>query len=151
MAGRFWSAASRLAGPQGLHQCFPVHRAPAPGDQDLEQVAGLLGLPGGQRHLLATAVEEARQAVADFITSRPDVQHILLPGFDDVKSVGAIRALEAAGKKIGEDVYVVSVDGGLAGVEGVKAGQIQATSHPCPHRWSVSLRMTLLPLASGGL
>ncbi|CAN5775553.1 hypothetical protein BH23CHL8_BH23CHL8_10090 [soil metagenome] len=43
-------------------------------------------------------LEEARQAVADFITSRPDVQYILLPGFDDVKSVGAIRALEAAGK-----------------------------------------------------
>jgi ABC-type sugar transport system substrate-binding protein len=43
-------------------------------------------------------LEEARQAVADFITSRPDVQYILLPGFADVHSVGAIRALEAAGK-----------------------------------------------------
>jgi ABC-type sugar transport system substrate-binding protein len=36
--------------------------------------------------------------VADFITSRPDVTYILLPGFADVHSVGAIRALEAAGK-----------------------------------------------------
>lgn len=43
-------------------------------------------------------LEEARQATADFITSRPDAKYILLPGFDDVKSVGAIRALEAAGK-----------------------------------------------------
>ena len=34
-------------------------------------------------------LEEARQAVADFITSRPDVTYILLPGFADVHSVGA--------------------------------------------------------------
>jgi hypothetical protein len=29
--------------------------------------------------------------------------------------------------------------------------QIQPTSHPWPQRWSVSVRITLLPSAAGGL
>jgi len=45
---------------------------------------------------------------------------------------GAAEALKAAGKTIGEDVIIVSVDGGLAGVEAVKAGEIQATSQQYP-------------------
>jgi fructose transport system substrate-binding protein len=45
---------------------------------------------------------------------------------------GAAEALKAAGKKIGTDVVIVSVDGGLAGVEAVKAGEIQATSQQYP-------------------
>ena len=47
---------------------------------------------------------------------------------------GAAQALEAAGKTIGEDVIVVSVDGGLAGVEAVRSGSIQATSQQYPLR-----------------
>jgi fructose transport system substrate-binding protein len=45
---------------------------------------------------------------------------------------GAAEALKAAGKTIGTDVVIVSVDGGLAGVEAVKAGEIQATSQQYP-------------------
>jgi fructose transport system substrate-binding protein len=45
---------------------------------------------------------------------------------------GAAEALKAAGKTIGTDVIIVSVDGGLAGVEAVKAGEIQATSQQYP-------------------
>ena len=44
-------------------------------------------------------------------------------------AAGASAALKAAGKK---DVIVVSVDGGRAGVEAVKAGTIDATSQQYP-------------------
>jgi fructose transport system substrate-binding protein len=44
-------------------------------------------------------------------------------------AAGASAALKAAGKK---DVVVVSVDGGRAGVEAVKAGTINATSQQYP-------------------
>ncbi len=47
---------------------------------------------------------------------------------------GAAAALEAAGKTIGEDVIIVSVDGGLAGVQAVQGGSIQATSQQYPLR-----------------
>ncbi|MBT8240661.1 MAG: substrate-binding domain-containing protein [Acidimicrobiia bacterium] len=47
---------------------------------------------------------------------------------------GAAAALEAAGKTIGEDVIIVSVDGGLAGVQAVQDGSIQATSQQYPLR-----------------
>ncbi len=47
---------------------------------------------------------------------------------------GAAAALEAAGKTIGDDVIIVSVDGGLAGVQAVQGGSIQATSQQYPLR-----------------
>ena len=47
---------------------------------------------------------------------------------------GAAAALEAAGKTIGDDVIIVSVDGGLAGVQAVQEGSIQATSQQYPLR-----------------
>ena len=47
---------------------------------------------------------------------------------------GAAAALQAAGKTIGEDVIIVSVDGGLAGVQAVQDGSIQATSQQYPLR-----------------
>ncbi len=47
---------------------------------------------------------------------------------------GAAAALEAAGMTIGEDVIIVSVDGGLAGVQAVEDGTIQATSQQYPLR-----------------
>jgi fructose transport system substrate-binding protein len=63
---------------------------------------------------------------------------------------GANVALEAAGKVIGEDVYVVSVDGGLAGVEAVKAGQIQATSQQYPLRMASFGVQAIFDIATGG-
>lgn len=63
---------------------------------------------------------------------------------------GAAEALKAAGKTIGEDVIIVSVDGGLAGVEAVKAGEIQATSQQYPLRMAALGVEAIASIANGG-
>jgi fructose transport system substrate-binding protein len=63
---------------------------------------------------------------------------------------GAAEALKAAGKTIGEDVIIVSVDGGLAGVEAVKAGDIQATSQQYPLRMASLGVEAIATIANGG-
>jgi fructose transport system substrate-binding protein len=63
---------------------------------------------------------------------------------------GAAEALKAAGKTIGEDVIIVSVDGGLAGVEAVKAGEIQATSQQYPLLMASLGVEAIASIAAGG-
>ena len=63
---------------------------------------------------------------------------------------GAAEALKAAGKTIGEDVIIVSVDGGLAGVEAVKAGEIQATSQQYPLLMAKLGVEAIASIAAGG-
>jgi fructose transport system substrate-binding protein len=63
---------------------------------------------------------------------------------------GAAEALKAAGKKIGDDVIIVSVDGGLAGVEAVKAGEIQATSQQYPLLMASLGVEAIAAIAAGG-
>ncbi len=63
---------------------------------------------------------------------------------------GAAQALEAAGKTIGDDVIVVSVDGGLAGVEAVQGGSIQATSQQYPLRMASLGVEAIKAIADGG-
>ncbi|TEX51683.1 MAG: hypothetical protein B7C55_04305 [Actinomycetales bacterium mxb001] len=63
---------------------------------------------------------------------------------------GAAEALKAAGKTIGTDVIIVSVDGGLAGVEAVKAGEIQATSQQYPLLMAKLGVEAIASIAAGG-
>jgi len=63
---------------------------------------------------------------------------------------GAAAALEAAGKTIGEDVIIVSVDGGLAGVQAVADGEIQATSQQYPLRMASLGVEAIKAIADGG-
>jgi len=63
---------------------------------------------------------------------------------------GAAAALKAEGKVIGEDVIIVSVDGGLAGVEAVKNNEIQATSQQYPLRMASLGVEALKEIAEGG-
>lgn len=63
---------------------------------------------------------------------------------------GAAAALEAAGKVIGDDVIIVSVDGGLAGVQAVQNGQIQATSQQYPLRMASLGVEAIKAIADGG-
>ncbi len=63
---------------------------------------------------------------------------------------GAAAALEAAGKTIGEDVLVVSVDGGLAGVTALQSGSIQATSQQYPLRMASLGLEAIKTIADGG-
>ncbi|MCP4226459.1 MAG: sugar ABC transporter substrate-binding protein [Actinomycetia bacterium] len=63
---------------------------------------------------------------------------------------GAAAALDAAGKTIGDDVIVVSVDGGLAGVQAVEGGSIQATSQQYPLRMAKLGVEAIKTIADGG-
>jgi fructose transport system substrate-binding protein len=63
---------------------------------------------------------------------------------------GAAAALKAAGKTIGTDVIIVSVDGGLAGVQAVQAGEIQATSQQYPLKMASLGVAAIKAIADGG-
>ena len=74
--------------------------------------------------------EGGRAGMEKCLAANPDINVVYT--INEPTAFGAAEALKAAGKKIGEDVFIVSVDGGLAGVEAVKAGEIQATSQQYP-------------------
>ena len=74
--------------------------------------------------------EGGRAGMEKCLAANPDINVVYT--INEPTAFGAAAALKAAGKKIGTDVLVVSVDGGLAGVEAVKAGEIQATSQQYP-------------------
>ncbi len=46
----------------------------------------------------AGSLEEAQQAMADLLTTKPDAESFIVVGYADVHAVGALRALEAAGR-----------------------------------------------------
>ena len=74
--------------------------------------------------------EGGRKGMETCLSKNPDINVVYT--INEPTAFGAAEALKAAGKTIGQDVYIVSVDGGLAGVEAVKAGEIQATSQQYP-------------------
>ncbi len=76
--------------------------------------------------------EGGRKGMETCLSKNQDINVVYT--INEPTAFGAAAALEAAGKVIGKDVYIVSVDGGLAGVQAVKAGQIQATSQQYPLR-----------------
>jgi len=51
---------------------------------------------------------------------------------NDEMALGAIQALKAAGRKPGQDVTVVSIDGERAGLEAIQAGELAATVESNP-------------------
>ena len=74
--------------------------------------------------------EGGRTGMETCLAQNPDINVVYT--INEPTAFGAAAALEAAGKVVGEDVIVVSVDGGLAGVEAVRDGSIQATSQQYP-------------------
>ena len=74
--------------------------------------------------------EGGRKGMETCLSKNPNIN--LVYTINEPTAFGAAAALEAAGKTVGQDVFIVSVDGGLAGVEAVKAGSIQATSQQYP-------------------
>ncbi len=74
--------------------------------------------------------EGGRTGMEKCLAANPDINVVYT--INEPTAFGAAEALKAAGKTIGTDVIIVSVDGGLAGVEAVKAGEIQATSQQYP-------------------
>ena len=84
--------------------------------------------------VVATGANEegGQKGMEDCLAKNPDINVVYT--INEPAALGANKALEAAGKKAGKDVYIVSVDGGLSGVEAVKAGIIGATSQQYPLR-----------------
>ena len=74
--------------------------------------------------------EGGRAGMEKCLAANPDINVVYT--INEPAAFGAAVALEAAGKTIGEDVIIVSVDGGLAGVQAVQDGTIQATSQQYP-------------------
>ena len=92
--------------------------------------------------------EGGRKGMETCLSKNPDINVVYT--INEPTAFGAAAALEAAGKKIGQDVIIVSVDGGLAGVEAVKAGQIQATSQQYPLKMAELGVKAIKTIADGG-
>jgi fructose transport system substrate-binding protein len=73
---------------------------------------------------------KGQTAMENCLIKDPDIN--LVYTINEPAAFGAYTALEKAGKA--KDVMIVSVDGGCAGVEGVIAGKIAATSQQYPLR-----------------
>jgi galactofuranose transport system substrate-binding protein len=70
------------------------------------------------------ARDKGRQVAEALLQAHPDANVIY--AHNDEMAMGAIAALEAAGKKPGEDVIVLSIDGGKEAVQAVVDGKINA-------------------------
>jgi fructose transport system substrate-binding protein len=92
--------------------------------------------------------EGGRSGMERCLAANPDIN--VLYTINEPTAFGANVALEAAGKVIGEDVLVVSVDGGLAGVNAVADGQIQATAQQYPLRMASFGVEAIYTIATGG-
>lgn len=100
--------------------------------------------------LEATGANEAggRTGMETCLSKNPDINVVYT--INEPTAFGAAEALKAAGKTVGQDVIIVSVDGGLAGVEAVKAGDIQATSQQYPLRMASLGVEAIKTIADGG-
>ena len=88
-------------------------------------------------------VEVARKATADFLTSKPDAKYILVPSVSDPASVGAVRALEAAGKA--EFAAAAGLPGTPEGIDELKKGsgnsafKVTAMTDIATQSWPIAL------------
>jgi fructose transport system substrate-binding protein len=73
---------------------------------------------------------QGQTAMENCLTVDPDIN--LVYTINEPAAFGAYTAIDNAGRA--EDVMIVSVDGGCAGVEGVVSGRIDATSQQYPLR-----------------
>lgn len=92
--------------------------------------------------------EGGRGGMEKCLAANPDINVVYT--INEPTAFGAAEALKAAGKTIGTDVIIVSVDGGLAGVEAVKAGEIQATSQQYPLLMASLGVEAIATIANGG-
>ena len=92
--------------------------------------------------------EGGKKGMETCLSKNPDINVVYT--INEPTAFGAISALEAAGKTIGQDVYVVSVDGGKSGAEGVLNGQIQATSQQYPLKMASLGVEAIKTIADGG-
>jgi len=92
--------------------------------------------------------EGGKKGMETCLSKNPDINVVYT--INEPTAFGADSALAAAGKTPGKDVYVVSVDGGLAGVTAVKDGGIQATSQQYPLKMAEEGVKAIKTIADGG-
>ena len=90
--------------------------------------------------------DKGREVMATLLQAHPDVTVVY--AHNDEMAIGAIAALEAAGKKPGQDVTVVSVDGEKDGLQAIIDGKLGATCE-CSPRFGPKAFDTLVAYANG--
>jgi len=92
------------------------------------------------------ARDKGRQVAETLLQAHPDADVIY--AHNDEMAIGAISALEAAGKKAGKDVMVLSIDGGREAVKLVTEGKIGVVIE-CNPRFGPKAFDTMLEYADG--
>jgi len=92
------------------------------------------------------ARDKGRQVMETLLQSHPDVNVVY--AHNDEMAIGAIQALEAAGRKPGEDVTVVSIDGTRDALQAIIDGKMGVTVESSPFFGPVSCD-TLKKYAAG--
>lgn len=76
------------------------------------------------------ARDEGRKVMETLLQAHPDVN--IVYAHNDEMAIGAIQALEAAGRKPGEDVMVVSIDGTRDALQSIIDGKMGVTVESSP-------------------
>ena len=93
------------------------------------------------------ARDRGRQVMQTLLQAHPDVTAVY--AHNDEMAIGAIAALEAAGKKPGQDVTVVSIDGTADALKAIADGTMGATVQSSPFFGPVTCE-TMKQYAKGG-
>ncbi len=92
------------------------------------------------------ARDKGRQVMETMLQSHPDLTAVY--AHNDEMAIGAIQALEAAGKKPGQDVTIVSIDGTRDALQAIVDGKLGATVE-CNPRFGPKAYETLEKYAAG--
>ncbi|HVG00350.1 MAG TPA: ABC transporter substrate-binding protein, partial [Chloroflexia bacterium] len=92
------------------------------------------------------ARDEGRKVMETLLQAHPDVTAVY--AHNDEMAIGAIAALEAAGRKPGEDVTIVSIDGEKDALQAIIDGKMGATVE-CNPRFGPKAFDTLEAYANG--
>ena len=76
------------------------------------------------------ARDEGRQVMETLLQAHPDVN--IVYAHNDEMAIGAIQALELAGRKPGEDVMIVSIDGTRDALQAISDGKMGVTVESSP-------------------
>jgi simple sugar transport system substrate-binding protein len=83
------------------------------------------------RHTPGWAKQEAREVMDYFLSEYPDIDALFVES--DYMAMGAVESIRAAGKKPGEDIIIVSIDGSRDALAAIAAGEINATVECSPY------------------
>lgn len=90
--------------------------------------------------------DKGRQVAESLLQAHPDAD--IIYAHNDEMAIGAIAAIEAAGKVPGKDILVLSIDGGKEAVQAVVDGKIGAVVE-CNPRFGPKAYETMMKYAAG--